>query len=729
MSATGSADTAVERARLAALVDNLDQGVLMETPLRRVARTNRAFCLMFGIPAPPEALVGGDCVEAARSLQPLLGDIDGFLSRVEELISQWVMVNGERITLTDGRLLERDFLPVTHSDGTREIAWVYRDVTQWENLRAAAERSAQQSAELLSAISHDVRTPVTGIVGLVELLQRQPIDGRTRQIVDSVKQSAASLTTMLDDFLDAARADAGLLEVVAEPVRLETLLESVTDMVGPLARSKGLLLVTGIDPELPEWVDVDAGRVRQILLNLVSNAVKFTNAGTVALSASAADHDIVMECQDTGPGLGDQPPDEVFRSFVRGSDRRASSTGGAGLGLAIASKLARVMGGSLRVSETNSSGSVFQLRLPLTITRPTEAHPGPLIGRRVQVVGPALAARVIGTALRRAGADVVTNGADVTVVITEELPIAREPGTRTIVLAPLEPFRVPLEAAEVLSTPVTQSALCTAVLGVEPGEREVADLPSLPPGLQVLVVEDDSTNRALIVRMLEVLGVAATSAADGVAALQAVAADQYDAVLMDVNLPGLDGVEATGLIRQRRNEAADTRLPIIAMSGSSEWAEPHLMAASGFDAALPKPMTLDELHSCLAGVISVTAPEGAHRPSARVSGSVDTGVLAELAGDIGDEELVRDTVRTYLDELPLRLDAMARAVRAGDQRSIKETAHSLKSASAMLGALRMGTFCAALEAEAARDAATTELLQPVLTESAQVAADMAAYLD
>ena len=724
-----SPDAGVERVRLASLVDNLNQAVLMETPERRVARTNQAFCQMFGIPAPPEALVGGDCVEAARSLGALWGDLDGFLARVDALIRDWRTVTNERITLTDGRLLERDFLPVTHADGSREIAWVYRDVTDWERLRAEAESAARQNADLLSAISHDVRTPVTGIVGLIELLQRQPMDGRTRQIVDSVRQSASGLTTMLDDFLDAARADAGLLEISAQPIRSDALVESVTDMVGPLARGKRLLLVTGTAPEVPSWVSLDPGRVRQVLLNLVSNAVKFTAEGVVALTVTVDGGELVFVCRDTGPGLGDQSEDDLFKAFSRGPEDRLGAAHGAGLGLAIAAKLATVMGGSVRVAHTGPQGSTFELRLPLVVP----AQPGPvpdpgrLHGRHVFVDGPAIAVEAVEMSLRRQGATIATHGPDVIVHLSHAVPAVSEvpvPGQpRTVVMSAVEPFLLPAQVEGVLAAPVSDRALCEAVLGTRGDTpQEVQPVP-LPPGMHVLVVEDDGTNRILIARLLEVLGVEVTAVGDGPAALHALRSGAFDLVLMDIHLPGLDGVETTTLIRgagtRRLSSSPDSAelVPVIAMTGSSGWIDPQQLAEAGFDATLPKPLTLADLRACLEQFTTRGSTE-----------SLDLAVLAELAADLGDDEIVRETVGIYLQELPVRLEAMTAALAVGEYRQVAETAHSLKSASAMLGAGRMAALCQQMETSATASDATDSQLESIISEADQVAAAMTAHL-
>ncbi len=719
MSVDGTAaKPSVDSGRLVALVEHLSEGVLMETADRRVAHINQAFCDLFLIPAPPEALLGGDCVEAARSLGPLLGDVDPFLARVDELIDAWATVVGEHIPLTDGRLLERDFLPVTHSDGTREVAWVYRDVTEWENRHVAATDEAQQYADLLSAISHDVRTPVTGIVGLVELLRTQPIDERTRQMVDSVRQSAASLTTMLDDFMDAARADAGRLDIRAEEANPESLLESVTDMVAPIARAKGLLLQSAVAPEVPAAVRLDIGRVRQVLLNLVSNAVKFASAGHVLLIATVrqdSDGDrLVVACEDTGPGLGDLSPDEVFTAFVQGPQEGRRTATGAGLGLSIASRLAAAMGGSLAVAETGVTGSTFRFELPL-VAVPEAVTDKELDVVRVGVVGPEAAAAAAALTLTRHGATI--DPVDPQVVVVVGGPVPDDVSQRCVILAAREPFRTPVADRGTLAAPVSARDLCAAVLDVDVASLTGGPLPPLSRELRVLVVEDDDTNRTLITRMVEVLGAVAVAAPDGVEALGLATTDHFDLILMDIHLPGIDGVQTAAAVHQRRKEGNQAPIPIVSMTGSTGWNQP--VEDAQFSGSLPKPMTLAQLHALL---MSVGAGPAA----------LDLSTLARLVADLGDAELVADTVQTYLDELPARVRTLAQACGAGDATGAKEAAHGLKSTSAMLGAARMAELCQELESTAGSMAAAevaTELnAAAIQREAERVSAAMTDYL-
>ena len=176
----------VER-RLSLIVEHFPIAVLLETVDRKVSQTNQAFCDLFGIPAPPAALVGADCEEAAIQLAPLWGDLDAFLARVHQVLDAREPVVGDRIELTDGRVLERDFLMVPVDETRGEAAWIYRDVTFSDAARREAESEARARSELLATISHDIRTPVVGIVGMVDILLQQPLDHRTRELVEGVQ--------------------------------------------------------------------------------------------------------------------------------------------------------------------------------------------------------------------------------------------------------------------------------------------------------------------------------------------------------------------------------------------------------------------------------------------------------------------------------------------------------------------------------------------------------------
>ena len=249
----------VER-RLSLIVEHFPIAVLLETVDRKVSQTNQAFCDRSASRPRRRPSSGPTARRPAIQLAPLWGDLDAFLARVHELLAARAPVVGDRIELTDGRVLERDFLMVPVDDTRGEAAWDYRDVTFSDVARREAESEAQARSELLATISHDIRTPVVGIVGMVDiLLQQTPGHHRTRELVEGVQSSAADMTTMLDDLLDLALADAGRLELSIEDTSICDLVEGVAGMVGPIAQVKSLPLIAGVTVEVPDYVRTDPG--------------------------------------------------------------------------------------------------------------------------------------------------------------------------------------------------------------------------------------------------------------------------------------------------------------------------------------------------------------------------------------------------------------------------------------------------------------------------------------
>ena len=387
--------------RLSLIVEHFPIAVLLETVDRKVSQTNQAFCDMFGIPAPPEALVGADCEEAAIQLAPLWGDLDAFLGRVHEILDAREPVAGDRLELTDGRVLERDFVMVPVGEAEGEAAWIYRDITASDLARREAQSEAQARSELLATISHDVRTPVVGIVGMVDILLQQPLDHRTRELVESVQSSAEAMTTMLDDLLDLSRADAGRLELSIEDTSICDVVESVAGMVGPIAQAKSLPLIAGVTVAVPDTVRTDPGRLRQVLLNLVSNAVKFSASGAVTLLADRDGHDLVIRVSDTGPGMAPEAVDRAFQQYVQGGATINREFGGAGLGLTIANRLTAALGGSIEVDSRLGLGSTFTVRMPDAVAGP--GHRPTSTGIRAHVRGHRRAVAAVAAAIRSEG--------------------------------------------------------------------------------------------------------------------------------------------------------------------------------------------------------------------------------------------------------------------------------------------------------------------------------------
>lgn len=672
--------------------------VLLETADRKVARTNQAFCDMFSIPAPPEALIGADCEQAAIQLAPLWGDLDAFLARVDEILAGDEAVLGERLELADGRTLERDFFRVTYDGQRGEATWVYRDITVLDTARRTAEEDSRHRSQLLATISHDVRTPMVGIVGMIDLLLQEPLDARIRELVESVQGSVQAMTTMLDNTLDLARVEANRLELLEEDTSICDLVESVAAMVGPLAQAKSLPLIASASPDLPEIVRTDPGRLRQILLNLVSNAVKFTASGAVTLVAHGEGPDLLLTVADTGPGMAHDALGQLFEQFVQGGSRVNRTHGGAGLGLAISHRLTTALGGSIEVDSTLGAGSTFTVRLPDALTgAPNQPIP---VATTALVTGPPTAVPAVVAALERMGIAVSDDPRDPAVsldvvvaggILAAQQALPRGPGRRLIVLVPAAAAVCPPLAGTPLALPWTRDRL-SAALREDWTATSTSPSAALPAGTRVLLAEDEPSNRKILTEMISRLGASVVAVGDGLEAVQAVAADRFDVVLLDLSMPVLDGRRAAVEIRERFS--AEHCPAILALTADST-ADLSILAGSGFSGQVRKPATSADLRKAIAAV--VTGPVAPELPNQR-GGAVAVEVLRELADDLGDPEVVELTLDVYLDELPGRLEAMSSALAAERFDALRDAAHSLKSSSQMLGAAALADLCRDLEA-------------------------------
>ncbi len=598
-----------------------------------------------------------------------------------------------------------------------------------------AEELAESRQNLLATISHDVRTPVTGIVGMVDLLLQRPLDARTRELVVGVRHSADGLTTMLNNLLDLARVEAGKLEVHETDSDVCDMVSEVLQMVGPMAQAKRIPLIGAASPDLHAWIRTDPSRFQQILLNLVSNAVKFTDEGAVTVVSRPVSFNnqpwVQISVTDTGPGMSPQAQAAAFDSFVQGGPAVHKEHGGSGLGLAIAQRLTSALGGSLQLTSTLGEGTTFRVLLP--VGRLERSHDDEMVKVPGQVVvtGHPVAVHAVGIAMERMGKTVVDDCTGepgtlhVRVVSDTSAPEAGQAvadGHRLLVLGPTVTVAAAPTAGEYLPMPWTMDRLLAA-LGAEVAHNVPTQVLALPTGMRVLLAEDDTTNRNLIAEMLRRMGAAVTTVSDGAAAVEEVARDRFDVVLLDLNMPVMDGLDAVRVIRQRLADM-DT-LAVVALSADPGWIDRSVLTAAGFNGYVIKPATMADLHIGITKVLE-RLPEAAPPPVAQESEeqvSLETATLRQLADDLGDPALVRETLTVYLEELPGRLVALHQAQGSGSADEVRSVAHSLKGASGMLGAMRLSGLCARMETQA-DDATLIELT----AEAEQVETLMRSYL-
>ncbi len=602
-------------------------------------------------------------------------------------------------------------------------------------LLTEAEELADGRQSLLATISHDVRTPVTGIVGMVDLLLQRPLDARTRELVAGVQHSADGLTTMLNNLLDLARVEAGRLEVHKNDADVCEMINEVLQMVGPIAQRKQIPLIGASSPDLDPWVHTDTSRFKQILLNLVSNAVKFTDEGAVSVVSQplvvGGRPWVEVLVTDTGPGMSPEEQARAFDTFVQGAGHTHQRHGGSGLGLAIAQRLTTALGGSLQIKSELGEGTVFRIQLPVGQVSPDHRIPTVRIPGQAVVSGHPVAVRAVSVALERFGKQIVPEctGKPGTLHIrvvsdtgSAQANRAIQDGHRLLILGPTATVAASPTAGEYLPLPWTEKRLIE-VLGGEVPTSLSRDVLTLPAGLRVLLAEDDTTNRNLITEMLRRLGATVHAVSDGAAAVEEIARDRFDVVLLDLNMPVMDGLEAVRLTRERLADVDS--LAVLALTADPGWTDRSVLAAAGFNGYVLKPTTMADLHVGISKVLE-RIPVGDGIPTPRlpaVDVSLDRETIAQLAEDLGDSGLVAAALTIFLEELPERLVAIHRAFGAGAAEDVKSVAHSLKGSSAMLGALRLSSLCAQMET-----AASESVLSELTSEAEQVETLMREYL-
>jgi len=479
-------------------------------------------------------------------------------------------------------------------------------------------RRAQISAEQLASMSHEFRTPLNGVIGMARLLEGTRLTAEQRAYAAALRESGEHLLTLVNDVLDFAKLGAGRIELHPESTDIETLLRGVTELLSPRAREKRLEIAWSAPPSLRE-IHVDEARLRQILLNFAGNAVKFTASGGVLIAAELAGPGRVrFAVEDTGPGVSAVEREQIFEAFAQAEVGRADP-GGAGLGLAIARRLAQVMGGEVGVEDRRGGGAIFWFEAALRVGTPAPA--GELAGRRVAIASPnpilrEAARRQIaacgGKPIVGAQLDAVlarTQAGDVLLIDHALEPLKRRrlsPGRPAIVLlAPEERGRLGAYRragyAGYLIKPLRRASLVERVLiaagaaqDAPSGSEDDRIAMAAAPGARVLLVEDNPINAMLARALLTREGCAVAHAASGEDAIAAAKVGAYDLILMDMRMPGMSGEEAARALR-----ALGVGAPIVALTANAFEEDRRRCLAAGMDDFLVKPLSPDALRVML----------------------------------------------------------------------------------------------------------------------------------
>ena len=622
---------------------------------------------------------------------------------------------------------------------------------QLEHAQRAAEAATQAKSEFLANMSHEIRTPMNAILGMSYLALKSGLNGRQRNYVEKVHGAAESLLRIINDILDFSKIEAGKLEIETIPFHLGDVFEQLANLVGMRAEEKGLELLFSLPPDLPTALVGDPSRLGQILLNLGNNAVKFTERGdvTVAVSLVAREPEhatLRFDVRDTGIGMTPQACEQLFQPFTQADASTSRRYGGTGLGLAICRHLVQCMGGTIGVESTLGHGSSFHFTLPFGLQ--PGAHPAPetgeLRGARALVVDDHPVAReLLHALLESMGLQAETAAGGVAALAAVARADADDRPFKLLLLD----WRMPgmdgieclarlagragrhaaptvlmvtafsrdqaerqlqarqLQVAALLHKPVTPSTLldaCLVALGrpavhSRRSERRQELLQARQAGLagaRLLLVEDNAINQELACDLLQRAGIVVDVAADGQQALAALERARFDAVLMDCQMPVMDGYEATRALRLRA-ELRD--LPVIAMTANAMAGDREKVLAAGMNDHVAKPIDVDELFATLARWVRPRAAPTVDQASASAPPpGLDT--RAGLAAVRGNEALYRRLLAKFRQR-EADFEARLRDARShGDAEAAIRCAHDLKSVAGTLGMPALQRAAEALEA-------------------------------
>jgi two-component system, sensor histidine kinase and response regulator len=767
-------ELAYERDLLRELLENIPDSIYFKDRESRFLRVGKVLARKFGLSDPADAMGKADAdffsAEHAREAyederyiirteQPIVGKMEKETWPSGEV--RWVLTTKMPFRDKTGAVIgtfgvSKDITPLKEAE--RELA----------RARDLALESARLKAEFLANMSHEIRTPMNCIIGMAGLLTDTELTEEQRDFAETIRNSADSLLTIINDILDFSKIEAGKLVVENVSFDLLETVENTVELLAERAEAKGLELTLWTDMDVPRRLRGDSGRIRQVLTNLLGNAIKFTDRGEVLVrvtceATGGSEVEIRVAVSDTGIGVVPEVQRKLFEAFTQADGSLTRRYGGTGLGLAISKQLVELMGGWIGMASTRGEGSTFWFTLRLErqpgADDPPEEPTRWLSGKRVLVVDTGVnSRRVLEYYLGQWGMDpVLTETAD---SVLEELRRGRESGRpfdvvlldlqapgagglglaeeirstgqysgmKLVMLTTLD-MRLDLEAwhrsgvDSYLVKPIKQTRLQECLVSVLAGPDASGMLPSMsepgyprgwsalvrPRHMRVLVAEDNVVNQKIALRQLKKLGYSADAVANGLEAVDAVGRIPYDIVLMDCQMPELDGYEATRRLRQAEATGSRAGRPpvyVIAMTANALEGNRESCLSAGMNDFVSKPVRLAELQAALRRAVLLPGedrkPVGEGRlveAATEDESGMDLGVVAALRdlGEHGEGGMLEELLHLFLQDAPGKLDRLDLAVKGLDGQAAWENAHGLKGMASNLGARRLAEGCGKLE--------------------------------
>ena len=740
-------ETISEKEYLTTLIQNSPGAIVVLDESSLVASINPAFTELFGYSFDE---INGKQLDSFVNTPETMQDGLNLTRQTTE--GYKVKTIGKR-KRKDGTMIAVEILgvPVRINNELKGSFVIYHDVNDLVEAKRNAEAAGQSKADFLANMSHEIRTPMNAVIGMTNLLLDTPLNSMQRDFVDTIRTSGEDLLTIINDILDFSKIEAGKMDLEILPFDLSDCVESALNLLAPKASEKGLEVLFQIENNVPAVFLSDVTRIRQILVNLLGNAIKFTEKGEVFLAVSAEPiindvYKLHFSVADTGIGISEDRHDRIFKSFSQADNSTTRKYGGTGLGLTISKRLSENMGGEMWFESKVGEGSTFHFTIKALIADEPHKEIVPdglaiVQGKTIIIVDDNERNRLILTRQVESwkmnvipassgfqALEILSRISKIDAAILDmQMPemdgamlaqsIKKLPGKKKLPLVLLSSFgrrespEISLLFSAQLTKPVRPSILFETMLSVFANQPVLVreNLQAVSEfdrqmgenhPLRILLAEDNAINQKVAIRMLERLGYRVDLAANGLEALQALERQPYDLIFMDVQMPEMDGLEASQQIHKR---FPPERIPrIIAMTAHALQGDRERFLAEGMDDYLCKPVQINELIRALKNTEPVILDAKEQNPAIESEKEpIVWETLDQYYRVLGDEahDFLVDLIQTFLPNACKLVNEMKTAISEKDVKTFHRAAHTLKSSSASLGAMQLSDYAKNLEYE------------------------------